>query len=436
MEFPNLVPQNRHPPHSHNVQSPSFEFSNTTFLQKTSPSSDQHIPKRLSTLSKRYRSPPYCIPYGTDLRPSQPQSKIKSSSQPTIPYSAGLEPGEVRLTFGTLDGMNGEDLTELTSHVAPSPESQNLPSITPSVPSLYHNIVPDSPASVIYGHVQEFIPNLSPLKHSSIRELKPMEYPFSVYEPRGRRASLFWYLWSSLNPNSRPVDIYQIALQHGVRVNHRVKVSKLREIFPSNKFVEDSPIPPYVRNPNYREYLLTDSDTQYLNQNYLHAVQNLLSREKARGFIERGGLAWRLALEFGPSDIWTSVFNGPSSSLCRFYDGEFIFDEGDWICEQPLAREKELLIGALYDNGSTDDICTVGKSLFPPIEVFESSMHWNGVWSNENESWFKNLVTRLLEHQLKPKSRYLWGRWARSHIKYIKDEDAALWIDEASAWFK
>jgi hypothetical protein len=428
-----LTRQRRHPPHFHGVQSPSWVVSPNP--QKT----DYPILKHPSaSFSKRYRSPPYCIPdaiYHPSSNPnSSPNSNSKNSlsGQPTAicPDSDEVEPGEVLLSFGPFDKI---DSSEPTSHHPHSFEfgPQRLP-ITQKIRSVYEKVPPKSPASIIYHHIQKYISDLSPLKHVSIHELKPLEYPFSVYEPRGPRASLFWTLWSSLNPNARPVDIYHIATQHGARVSHRVKVSKLREIFP-HKCLETGPIPPYVRNPNYREYLLTDSDPQYLNQNYLHAVKNLLSREKARGFIERGGLAWRLAIEFGASDIWTDVFNGPSLSVCRFSDGEFVFDEGDWICEQLLAREKELLVGAVYET-STDD--TVAKSLFPPIEVFESSMHWNGVWSRENETWFKAQVTRLQEHQLRPKSRYLWGRWARSHVKYITDEDAALWNDEAKKLLK
>jgi hypothetical protein len=380
------MPHRSHPPH-YNSYTLTWVSPDTSPFPRTKSQPDYFKPDDHKSIPhKRHCSPLQWPP------PSKSRNMEVHSDQDTPSNSDELEPGE----------------------------------LTPSLSSLYDDLPPNSAVAKAFQHIQECIPNFSPLQHPSIHQVALVGYPDTVYDPRGPRSSFFWAFWSLTRPDARPVDIYEIAMQHGARVSHRVTLKKAQQTFPY-RCLDKGTAPRYIRNPRFQEYFLADALPQILNENYLLAVKDLLSRENARGYIERGGLLWRIALEFGPPELWSDTFKGPSSRVVRFFEGEYICHEDDWICEEPLAREVDLLVGTIWLS-STDD--KIRKSIFPPLEIFESSMHWNGVWTHQNEIWFKSLVIRLHQKQLKPKSRYHWGRWARSHIRYITNEDAEIWIDE------
>jgi hypothetical protein len=335
----------------------------------------------------------------------------------------------------SMDSTRHSSETPTTSDHDPQVEFQRPPSTDVVLSNQYDEITPESLAWVSYQHIKQFIPNLSPLQHPSIYDIDPQEYLYTSYEPRGPRSLLFWNLWSALNPNIRPIDLYKTALQHGVQVCHRVPIRKAFEIFPHRHVNSDPSIPLHIHDDTYQEALLVDCSPHILNKTYLRAVKILLARENARGFVERGGLAWRLAIEFGTPDLWSDTFRGPSLRVVRFYQGELMRkpeDTEDWICEKAFLRESQLLVGTLF---ATDDPEKKNrKSLFPPLELFETSMHWNGAWTNENESWFRSMVSRLHDNSLRPKTVGLWDRWARSHIKYITNDDADRWNKEAESF--
>jgi hypothetical protein len=291
--------------------------------------------------------------------------------------------------------------------------------------SLYKQITPDSPVWGLYSHTKEYVPAILPLIHRSIYDINLIEYPHTNCDPRTPRSELFWNLWSNADPDLSPIQLYKLALEHGVRVSYRVKTIEAKAALPHRWYKTMESVPPYIRNPFYQEFTFVDDDPDTLNTTYLFTVKELLTREHARGFLERGGLAWRIALEFGPPGLWAEAFKGPSLSVVRFYEGELILDkEGDWICEQTLKREIQLLVGQVYVTEAAEK---VRKSLFPPLNVFESSMHWNGIWTDENEKWFNTLVGRLRQKRLKPRTGHNWDKWARSNAKHIQDEDALRW---------
>jgi hypothetical protein len=330
-------------------------------------------------------------------------------------------------SVGSLEMFSGEsdsDCEQLTT--------QTVPPLYETVSFIYENIDMDSPANILFHYIKKRIPYLSPLQHESMYDVDPTEYPHTVYEPRSSRSALFWNFWSDLYPDIGPLALYKLALQHGVRVTHRVKTQHAKAALPHRWFRSEksTPIPPYIRNHLFQETVLLDTDPISLNKSYILAVQALLTRDNARGFVERGGLAWRIAIEFGSKDLWADTFRGPSSSVVRYFEGELIIDghdEEDWICEKPLVREEQLLVGTIFIPGSTDKS---RSSLFPPLHVFESSKHWNGVWTHENEIWFQTMLTRLREDQLKPKIAHNWVQWGRSHRTYISEECAESWNRE------
>jgi len=146
---------------------------------------------------------------------------------------------------------------------------------------------------------------------------------------------------------------------------------------------------------------------------YEKIMQILLSRPQARTFLLRGGLAWRLALEFGPAGLLNEARQGPSSTAVNQLRG-YVCQIGERVIDdEPTDAERELMIGVAQRNGAK-------ASLWPAMELFESSFYWAGEWRAANEAWFVDRLQMLREGTAGFKSGHEWNRWARTKGEKFK----------------
>jgi hypothetical protein len=262
------------------------------------------------------------------------------------------------------------------------------------------------------------------LNHPSITPIDLREIPQTLYGPHhaSPKSKLFWQFWKLTSQSSVPlsdVATYHAAIKHGVHVIHRVPVYDAAQLLPHRQL---QTLPPYMFAPK-KEYTLKDTGangTASLNILYIREVTKLLQQENARAFLERGGLVWRIALEFGGSRLWQDVFKGPSVFCVDARIGERSPDVG-FIGETIIDSELDLLLGVLYKPESS----SYAKSLFPPCAMFEQSPHWMGIWTADNEDWFQKILEQLHEGKLKAQPRHYWRSTAgRSNKKTITNEIA------------
>ncbi|KIP01113.1 hypothetical protein PHLGIDRAFT_393026 [Phlebiopsis gigantea 11061_1 CR5-6] len=135
---------------------------------------------------------------------------------------------------------------------------------------------------------------------------------------------------------------------------------------------------------------------------YVHAARELLQRPHAVAFLMRGGILWRLALEFGPDDLQTRVRRGPSSTLVRHARGSMV-NEG-WYADDVTACEIRALLGHTSAPNQPET-----RSWWPGHESFVDMNFDVGEWTGAHEDWFVRRLARAHAGRARPLHRYQWN---------------------------
>lgn len=176
-------------------------------------------------------------------------------------------------------------------------------------------------------------------------------------------------------------------------------------------------------NPNARTREVWWTSHGKLIDAYRHQVQ-LLLRSVAPQVLAMGGIAWRLAVEYGsPTDLQRAA-ERPSYkflSHCTTHPSEIPVST---VTDNHLyADEIRVLFGQLLD----------GKSLWPHPDIFNKTMAWNGYWEKHNEEWFQK---RLHHLQTVPNpTLYDDTQWHNIIIKDLPPELRRSKVDEGSLAF-
>ncbi|KAG2737849.1 hypothetical protein P692DRAFT_20883171 [Suillus brevipes Sb2] len=117
--------------------------------------------------------------------------------------------------------------------------------------------------------------------------------------------------------------------------------------------------PPYL--DTHMQYSGMNLKATDLWNQYQWQVRELLGRPYARRFLTMGGIAWRLALQFGPPELARQALDGPSSDVTVFGRGDIA--EGYWDDSVTPGD-----LGTLIGRSSTGV-----ESCWPPQDVWESS---------------------------------------------------------------
>jgi hypothetical protein len=147
---------------------------------------------------------------------------------------------------------------------------------------------------------------------------------------------------------------------------------------------------------------------------YEDRVKSFLRLPFARRVFTKGGLLWRIAVHYGPDDLFLSALSGPSTDACihRNVDCNGT-DVDDTISEDHI----NLLLGHTRDN----------YFLWPPLKFFEIYQSWEGEWSPTWETWFMERITMIHSRsRLAFIHRAEWSKKPRRHtaIMYAKESTA------------
>ncbi|TFY78351.1 hypothetical protein EWM64_g5660 [Hericium alpestre] len=154
-------------------------------------------------------------------------------------------------------------------------------------------------------------------------------------------------------------------------------------------------------------------------KDYQDVIKSLLCRPPARQWLLRGGLAWRLALHYGPPWLMGVALQGPSSIALTLGRGSYhqlpVLSIGDAM----TAQENEMLVGR-----------TPGGSVWPSIALWESSGMWIGEWTETAEFWFMRRVSELAEGRNVYQTEAQWARELRKALtpkeRKLGEEDGSL----------
>jgi hypothetical protein len=115
---------------------------------------------------------------------------------------------------------------------------------------------------------------------------------------------------------------------------------------------------------------------------YQDSIRDLLHLPFVCQFCTMGGLIWRLAMQYGPDNLFSVVLSGPSSDAYMHLHSDTI---GTDINDKVMDAHLKLLLGVTVD----------GQSLWPPVDVFERQMQWKGEWTPSLETWFMKHINML-----------------------------------------
>ncbi|KAG2339457.1 hypothetical protein BDR05DRAFT_951217 [Suillus weaverae] len=109
--------------------------------------------------------------------------------------------------------------------------------------------------------------------------------------------------------------------------------------------------------------LLTRGNREF--KQYQDSVRDMLCLPFTCQFCGMGGLLWQLIIQYGPDNLILAALSGPSSNAYMHSNSELISTDIDDTVKDAHIK---MLLGVTID----------GHSLWPPIDVFEKQMQWEG----------------------------------------------------------
>jgi len=95
-----------------------------------------------------------------------------------------------------------------------------------------------------------------------------------------------------------------------------------------------------------------------------------------------GSLLWRIAIQFGPDNLILAALSGPSCDALIHSNVERIgTDVDDMVMDAHIST----LLGLTNNN----------YNLWPPMDIFDKYMQWEGEWTASLETWFMMHITAI-----------------------------------------
>lgn len=161
-------------------------------------------------------------------------------------------------------------------------------------------------------------------------------------------------------------------------------------------------------------------------QEYVASVRTLLSQSKGAAFLLEGGIAWRLAIQFGPTDIIRQLANAPTRAVLQHYDGNT--DIRGYIGDQVSEREMDILVGLTRNvNGGTT------RRWWPTNDDFKYNDFNVGEWTPYHESWFQSWLAIFMSGTSSyagPHNRHFWNRNLQQHGIRMRQADGEYYEPE------
>jgi hypothetical protein len=139
-----------------------------------------------------------------------------------------------------------------------------------------------------------------------------------------------------------------------------------------------------------------------LCEQWIQRINRLCRLPESGALFFYGTYISRLLVEFGGSDLVEQSVTGPSHKFLAHGIRHLFKDTGEWDFRESEMRPDFGRIPMLQEiYGITEDGT---RSLWPPLENFVESSQWIGVWSDQNESWFRERMEMLRAGVLVPEN--------------------------------
>lgn len=154
---------------------------------------------------------------------------------------------------------------------------------------------------------------------------------------------------------------------------------------------------------------------------YARRVHSLLQLPHARRFLTMGGLLWRIALHYGPSELFAAAISGPSSNASKLIRCEA---HGTLVDDAVSDEDIDLLLG-VTDRGS----------IWPTLDLWEKNENWAGEWGAKSERWFTARIREIERHSLSAiLTRQQWKCAIRRHTVTAFKSDHTFGTEAHAAW--
>jgi hypothetical protein len=101
---------------------------------------------------------------------------------------------------------------------------------------------------------------------------------------------------------------------------------------------------------------------------YQDSIRDMFCLPFTCRFCSMGGLLWQLTIQYGPDNLISAALSGPSSDAYMHSNSEHIStDINDTVKDAHI----KMLLGVTINS----------HSLWPPINIFEKHMQWEGEWT-------------------------------------------------------
>lgn len=199
-------------------------------------------------------------------------------------------------------------------------------------------------------------------------------------------------------------DVLLEALQRGIQFGLAYPLDYISEL-QSSRDLPDGLEPPYVHR-DFVDSLLSFADDAPRAAwiQYRQRIAEVLGRPHAIAFLLRGGIYWRLALEFGSDLLVTSLLSGPSNSIVDYLHGSS--ELRGYLRDDVCKGERQVLLGAgLGADG-------VVRYWWPTPRDFRWNDFYAEEWTPTHERWFQRRLSRIEQPQprARPLSRDEWNR--------------------------
>jgi hypothetical protein len=191
------------------------------------------------------------------------------------------------------------------------------------------------------------------------------------------RSELRLRYWLLCEPDLTIRELLPRFLRNGVGFNLQVPLESLNSIM-------DKTITRYGEPPVYSkiEPIKYPQNVSAMLRDYETNVMNILRRPHAIRSLPKGGLLWRIALQYISPALVMDFLEKPSEDIRGWLHG--VIDENG-MSEKLTDDEINGLLG----------ITTNYRSIWPPLDVFEESCHWIGQWTPTNEEWWTGRMAMI-----------------------------------------
>lgn len=368
---------------------------------------------------------------GTQLKPSRPRLEERISPRRTP--SPAREPYTPRPTTPRPTDSQPRDNRSLVQRLrVPGELALRLSSAGPQIPGVGTSYqLGNSPASVRVGDAlwairHAFDGAMAPFLSAAPNIFQGQPMPRLKFELRGvqvlipPRTELRVQAWMLMNPSWTPADWLPRCLEKGLPFRVLVHDDVMTRYRPDG-LVAFQTRPAWL---SQRKAPLDDrsGEAALLCCRYLAAVTNVLQCPHTRRYLAEGGILWRLAIQYGQWDLYSSAFTGPSSTATVYGRASM----GAWRDDLLEDHETAMLLGVTFHSGF----------FWPQPTVINEGVYATGEWTEENETWFTNRATQIAQGIARPKGMQGWqSQFWRSTGNIDSTSHAAAALAEIQAGF-